>query len=436
LLSFRAASLGRGGIMVAMRVDTLIVGGGVMGASIAFARARRTDPIEAPVLLLERRHFGAGSSGRSGAICRQFYSNRELIGMARDSLRDYASFESRHGRGIGFTRSGVLTIGGPAQPETLQLVERNAALMQECGAEVELVDARRMRALVPGIEVSDGAIGAFEPDAGFVDPQRTVDALIAVARGAGATARAGVEVHALVLDGTRARGVRTSDGDFECERLVIAAGPWTRRLMQRAGVDLPLKVVRPEQHFLAMLPERMRTRPTLSGAMDAEFDPRFAAASEPDPAHPVLLDIEHGYYTRCEPRRERTRVGAMDYERDHVLEDPDALEEAVSPEFSAWSRDVLARRLPRYAQQPDAGTLAAWYTLTPDAQAVIGRCPGLDNVLVVAGFSGHGFKLAPSVGEGVAQLLAGEPVGAFDPRFFDPARFVGSATGWAGAFGL
>lgn len=407
-----------------------------MGASIALARARRTDPIEQPVLLLERRHFGAGSSGRSGAICRQFYSDRELIGMARDSLREYASFETRHGRPIGFTRSGVLTIGGPSQPETVALVERNVARMQECGAEVELVDAQRMRELVPGIDVSDRALGAWEPGAGFVDPQRTVDAFVAAARGAGATARSGVEVQELVLDGARVRGVRTDEGTFECERLVVAAGPWTRRLMQRAGVDLPLKVVRPEQHFLAMLPERMRTRPTLSGGLDAEFDPRFAASSEPDPAHPVLLDVEHGYYTRCEPRRERTRVGAMDYDRDHVLDDPDTLDEAVSPEFSRWSRDVLARRLPRYAAQPDAGTLAAWYTLTPDAQALIGRCPGFENLFVVSGFSGHGFKLAPSVGEGVAQLLEGAPVGAFPASFFDPARFAGTGAAWGGAFGL
>ncbi len=419
-----------------MRVDTLIVGGGVMGASIALARARRTDPIEKPVLLLERRHFGAGSSGRSGAICRQFYSDRELVGMARDSLRDYASFETRHGRPIGFTRSGVLTIGGPGRPGTVELVARNAALMQECGAEVELVDARRMRELVPGIDVSDGALGAWEPGAGFVDPQRTVEAFVAVARGAGATARPGVEVQELILDGARVRGVRTSDGDFDCERIVIAAGPWTRRLLQRAGVDLPLKVVRPEQHFLAMPPERTRTRPTLSGGMDAEFDPRVAASSEAEPAHPVLLDIEHGYYARCEPRRERTRVGAMDYERDHVLDDPDTLEETVSPEFSRWSRDVLARRLPRYAAQPDAGTLAAWYTLTPDAQALIGAYPGFQNLFIVSGFSGHGFKLAPSVGEGVAQLLEGAPVGAFSARFFDPARFAGATDAWGGAFGL
>ena len=117
-------------------------------------------------------------------------------------------------------------------------------------------------------------------------------------------------------------------------------------------------------------------------------------------------------------------------------DDPDTLDEAVSPEFSRWSRDALARRLPRYAAQPDAGTLAAWYTLTPDAQALIGACPGFENLFVVSGFSGHGFKLAPSVGEGVAQLLEGAPVGAFSARFFDPARFAAAAAAWGGAFGL
>jgi sarcosine oxidase subunit beta len=75
-----------------------IVGGGVMGTSIAWHAARRADPIGEPVVLLERSSLAAGSSGRSGAILRQFYASRELAGMARDSLRVYAGFESRTGR--------------------------------------------------------------------------------------------------------------------------------------------------------------------------------------------------------------------------------------------------------------------------------------------------------------------------------------------------
>ena len=421
-----------------MKAGVLIVGGGVMGASIALHAARRRDPLDSPVVLLERRAFGAGSSGRSGAILRQFYSDRELVGMARDSLRAYATFETRTGRAIGFTRCGVLTIASTEAPEMLALLERNLGVMRECGVEVERVDARAMRGLVPGIDVRDDALGAWESTSGYVDPQRTVEAFAALARSHGATTRAGVEVRGLRVSGARVVAVETSDGEYAAEQIVVAAGPWTRALLAKAGVELPLRVVRPEQHFVAMPPApRGSASAGLSGAFDADFDARFARSNEPEPAHAVLLDIERGYYTRCEPSLGRTRVGAMDYSRDQVLDDPDALDERVSTEFQSWARAVLVRRMPTYREQPDRGAQAAWYTLTPDAQALIGKCAGFDNLFVASGFSGHGFKLAPSIGEGVAQMLDDAPISAFDPRFFAADRFAGrERSAWSGAFGL
>jgi glycine/D-amino acid oxidase-like deaminating enzyme len=195
--------------------------------------------------------------------------------------------------------------------------------------------------------------------------------------------------------------------------------------------------VRPEQHFLAMPKTRERSDAATLGAPDAEIDPRFAGRRDPAPAHPVLLDLELGFYTRCEPSRQRTRVGAMDYERDQELDDPDQLDERVGDEFRRWARAVLEQRLPGYRGERDLDSQAAWYTLTPDAQAVIGLVPGFENLYVASGFSGHGFKLAPSIGEGVAQLLRGEPVGAFDAAFFAPQRFTARASSaWGGRFGL
>jgi glycine/D-amino acid oxidase-like deaminating enzyme len=91
--------------------------------------------------------------------------------------------------------------------------------------------------------------------------------------------------------------------------------------------------------------------------------------------------------------------------------------------------------MPGYTNRPDAGGLAAWYTLTPDAQALIGPVRGVANLWIASGFSGHGFKLAPSIGEGLAQMLHGEPVTAFDPAFFAPERFAGGED-WGGRFGL
>jgi len=418
-----------------MRAHTLILGGGVMGTSIAAHVAAHSDPLEQPLVLLERSRLGAGSSGRSGAILRAFYGSRELIGMARDSLRAYAGFASQHGRSVGFTRCGVLTIAAPHAH--LELLDKNIALMRECGVEVERVDAAAMRQIVPDAEFHDDSVGAWEPSAGFVHPQDTVEAFGALAKSRGATLRAGETAQEFVVRGRRVVEVRSNEHSYSVDRVVVAAGPWTASLLRKLGVELPLRVVRPEQHFVEALSTRA-TKRTVAAQQPPEalLDARFSLPEEPAPAHPVLLDLERGYYTRCEPRSKRTRVGALDYERDLVLDDPDALDEAVSAEFQRWARAQLERRIPIYRERRDDGSQAAWYTLTPDAQALIGACPGFDNVFVVSGFSGHGFKLAPSIGEGVAQLLAGGPVGAFDAAFFSPERFASSSGAWGGRFGL
>src|SRR5262245_58178369 len=100
-----------------VRAGVLIVGGGVMGTSIAMHCARRSDALRSPVVLYERSALAAGSSGRSGAILRQIYADREVAAMARDSLREFAAFERQAGRPIGFRRTGVLTIAGPGQAD-------------------------------------------------------------------------------------------------------------------------------------------------------------------------------------------------------------------------------------------------------------------------------------------------------------------------------
>jgi glycine/D-amino acid oxidase-like deaminating enzyme len=398
-----------------MRAKVLIVGGGIMGVSIALRSAQRSGERDA-VVLLEKKHLGAGSSGRSGAILRQHYHDAPVARMARDSLREYSTFEARTGLPLGFHRTGVLTLAGPKDPAWCQRVRENVAMLRELGIDTELVDAARMRQLVPGIRVAEGAVGAWEPGGGFVDPNRTLASFAELARSRGANLRIGVALEELRVANGRVLGARTSAGDCEAEQVVVVAGPWTRALFQRLGIDFPLKVVRPENHYLAV-PEMRVVEPGPRGL------------------HPVLIDIEHGYYARCDPANARTRVGHVDYDDDQELVDPDALVEEVSDELRQWSRAALAQRLPSYADRPDAGSIAAWYTLTPDAQALIGPVPGIEGLFVVSGFSGHGFKLGPSVGEGVAQMLFGEPVTALDREFFAPDRFRGGET-FGGRFGL
>ena len=130
-----------------MKAHVVVVGGGVMGTSIALHAAQRSDPLREPVLLLERTALGAGSSGRSGAILRTQYSERVLAAMARDSLRFYASFERRTARSIGFIQSGVLTLAGGEDPAMREVIERNIAMIASIGVDMRRLDAQAIRAL-------------------------------------------------------------------------------------------------------------------------------------------------------------------------------------------------------------------------------------------------------------------------------------------------
>jgi glycine/D-amino acid oxidase-like deaminating enzyme len=230
----------------------VIVGGGIMGTSIAIETARRSDPLREPVVLFERAEIGAGSSGASGAILRQHYADRPVAAMARDSLREYASFETRTGRTIGFLRTGVMTLAGPDRPEWIERIKRTVAMLTEIGVRAEVVEAERIRELVPGIRVSQGAVGSWERDAGHVSPKATLAAFASLARSYGAVTRLGVAVEEILVENGRVTGVRTTDGDCVADRVVVGAGPWTRKLLTQLDVSVPLRVVRPENVFVGM----------------------------------------------------------------------------------------------------------------------------------------------------------------------------------------
>jgi glycine/D-amino acid oxidase-like deaminating enzyme len=432
-----------------MKAKFVIVGGGVMGVSIAWHAAARADSIEEPIVLLEKKALAAGSSGRSGAILRQHYSQREVASMARDSLKVFADFEKKTGRSIGFQRTGVLTIAGPDRAEDVALIRRNVEMQVSIGIDTRLVGAAEMRRLVPGISVAEDSVGAYEPGGGGVDPVATVHEFAALAREKGAITRIGVGATKILARGGRVVGVDTEDGPIEAEKVVVAAGPWTRSLLLDTGVDLPLRAVKPEQLFLAM-PKRVQ--PPKRDEGEDEGTTLLARGREElaPAAHPVVLDLEHGFYARCESHASplgfagpRTRVGRMDYAEDEEIADPDAVDDAVGGSFRAWAREGIAARIGTYRDLPEVGAFCGMYTLSPDAQALVGPLRDLPGLLVVSGFSGHGFKLSPSIGEGVAQMLWDEPVSAFDADFFEPERFRSerlqnerAREGTARAFGL
>jgi sarcosine oxidase, subunit beta len=413
-----------------VQAKALIVGGGVMGVSIALNLARRYNPIKQPIIVLERGQIGGGSSGSSGALLRQHYEERAIASVARDSMREYAGFEAKTGRSVGFRRSGVLTLAGPSAPRMMERVRSNIASQEKIGIRTSLLDAAGIRQKMPGIEVHDQAIAAWEPGGGYVDPQLCVREFAALARSYGAATRTGVGIEELIVSGGRIQGVKTDQGEIRAEQVVIVAGAWSRRLLEPHGVKLPVRVARVEQHFVALpidssdqTPESAIPTVNLEDPLEEEAE-RLKQNEEPHLGgeHPVLIDLEYGFYARPEPLQHRTRICPISYQEGEIFDEPSG-DNSVTAARAAEARELLCKRLPFYRDLTLVGSQVGWFPLTPDGRAVMGAVPKVDGLFIATGFADHGFKLAPSVGEGMAQLMAGEVLSAFDKDYFGLHRF-------------
>jgi len=430
-----------------MRARIVIVGGGVIGISIALHAARRTNPLEEPVMLLERNRVGTSPSSCSAAVVGQFYGSKHASGMARDSLRYYAGLEGKTGRSLGYLQTGLLTLAKDRSERCKARLRELVEMQDSIGIQVEVVDAARIRELFPGIQVPDDQIAAWEPTAGCLDPHKAVESLTSLARNRGAVIREGNGVERIVVEDGRVVAIESKEGRVDCEQVVLAAGPWTRRVLAELGIELPIESVLAEHYYIGSTQESMEgafeesalsmASPEASGAtgwysrdalqasaLETSSEERFSEDSEPiRTAHPVLTDPETGFFVRCDPLNNRVSVGRRGGNFSSIA-DPDSYDPSVSEAFTKWARASLESRLPYYEELPDVGVEAGIFTRSPDNQPILGRLGAIEGLYVACAFSGHSFTMAPSVGEGMAQMLMGEPVSAFDEDFYSPARYL------------
>ena len=368
------------------RADVVVVGGGVMGASIAFHLAARGA---GDVLLLERGAVCSGPTRHSTAIVRLHYTQPLLVRMALHGLRVFRAFEEVAGTGSGFTRTGMLFA---VAEEERAMLEGNVAVGRAEGAETHLLDAEQV-AEVDGRIVADGLAFCFEPEAGHCDPYLVTAGLAAAARRAGAEVREGVRVRA-VADGR----VETDRGDVDAGAVVVAAGVWSAPLLAPLGYELPV-VAAPAEVGRYRLPDGFSPPPAV-----ADFSGRQLYFR---PAEPGFLE-----------------VGSLAPEHADTPVDPDAPPEGARTATLASYADGVARRLRGARGGHWRGAWTGVYDVTPDWEPAIGRVPGSERVVVAAGFSGHGFKLAPAVGTAVAELVLDGASRTFDLGLLSPERFA------------
>jgi sarcosine oxidase subunit beta len=378
--------------MPSQTYDIVVVGGGVMGTSIAFSLAQRRP---GRIIVLEKSHLGAGSSGKSGAIIRQHYSNQLTMMMAQKGLRIFEHFDDIVGGPPVFTRTGMLLIVNQRDRAGL---EANLALQRQLGIAARVVSAEELADLDPNARLADGELAAYEPEAGYVEAVQVVASLAEAARQKGVEIREGVEVKGLRIERDRIVGVETGESRYDCRTVVLATGPWAARLARDTGIPLPVQACRTQVALFR--------RPPKSG-----------------PAGPVYGDFVQGIYFKP-THGKMLHTGSLAGEELNDPVDPDDYNEAADGAWLPGVRRRLARRYPVMDRSYGRGGYGALYAITPDWHPILDRLPGLEGVYCAVGFSGHGFKMSPVVGALMAELIVDGKASTLDIKPLRLARFA------------
>jgi glycine/D-amino acid oxidase-like deaminating enzyme len=379
---------------MAATTEVAIIGAGVHGASVGFhLAAMGVKPV-----IIDRGGAASGTTGRSSAICRAYYTNELLAQVAHDSMEMFRQFDTvTHGRHAGFHPTGMLYLHGPEDAGPLRAA---AAMLNHIGTAVDVLDLDQLATDFPHFTRDGLGIAAFERGAGYADPVLTTTGLIERAVDLGATIRLYSAVTAVTRGRNKGATLKFEDGsELEAERVLIAAGPWTRAVVQQLGVDLPLTI---ERHYVATF--------------------RWSNA--------VPLPYGHGdivteYYVKPEGT-ELFLAGPLHPE---PAVNPDRFAHKILDAEIAEMTARIVKRVPSLQAAASTGGWASLYDVSPDWQPVIGEvAPG---IFVDAGTSGHGFKLAPALGRHIAGLVMGKVV---DRRIeqFSPTRFAAGVSLTAG----
>lgn len=372
--------------------DVVVVGAGIMGASIAFQLAARSD---LRVLVIDERPPVGGISGRTFGQVRQHYSNALLVRMAMRGFEVIRNWQHEVGVGDpGYVRLGYLLLVVENQLDALR---RNVELGQSCGVDTRFVGPGEISAIEPLLITDDLAGGAYEPDGGYIDVTKMVLSWLAAAQIHGAEILTGVRVTALRTAGTGLAGVSTTTGDIDASTVVTATGAWGCDLLDPVGVAVPLSRRRLDMATLEIEPGRPQMHACVS-------DGNSNIVVRPDMGRRILAVA----YPDNMPIVEDPLAPGTDHDhRAHL----DRLDRA----FAGRMPTMRGARLVRH--------MSGAYDVTPDYHPVIGWAPEIGGLFLALGFSGHGLKLSPTIGEIVAGMVLGaEP--SFDVHALRPERFA------------
>lgn len=384
--------------MTTSHYDVLVLGVGGMGAAaLAHLAARGVSVIGIDQGDVPNER--GSSVGETRVIRKAYFEDPRYVPLLERAYALWYELEARAGETL-FLRTGCLNVGPPDHP-AIRGVKESVAVH---GLPHAVLDADAVRARFPAFQPAPGDIGIFEEDGGYLRVEACTQAHARWAVKRGATLKTHTRVSSLAVDAKGAVASLDDGTTVAAARVIVAAGPWlpSSPALEELASELPLEVVRQVQLY---------------------FDPRDGARVAA-PALPAFIHFasERAFYG-IPLHGEHGQTPALKVCRHHGgrRTTPDALDRNVTEADIEPVREFMRAHLPS-GDGPLLRARACMYTNTPDQHFLIGALPRHANVVLLGGFSGHGYKMASVIGEIAADLATGAR-SPFDLRLFDPARF-------------
>src|SRR5829696_120278 len=368
--------------------DAILIGAGVIGASLAFHLAERG----LKTAILERRVSASGATGHSSGLVRMHYDLAAESELTFVSYKNYFNdWKHRVGGDCGFTNTGFMQI---AKREHEDKLRGNVANQQRIGINTSVISADDVKKLVPDFITDQFDFAAYEPDSGYADATLTTNSFIEAAKRNGATLIQNCEVTAIHTSGGRVAGVSTSKGEFAAHIVINAAGAWAKHVAKLVDIDVLLETWTHDVAFLHRPPSLGRLPACIDDVINCYYRPEGSA---------LILAAGEDESLRGEP--------------------PDAEDQTPTPTFLEKLIDQMVKRIPKMEESGLHSIHVGRDGITPDQRAIYSAA-GPDGFYLTCGLSGTGFKTSPAAGASLAELILDGAPKTVDITPFRFARFA------------
>jgi sarcosine oxidase subunit beta len=368
--------------------DAIVIGAGVMGASLAFHLAERgLKPA-----ILERKVTASGATGHSSGLVRMHYDLAAESELTFKSYQIYFSdWKERVGGDCGFINTGFMQI---AKCEHEDKLRGNVANQQKIGINTSVISSAEAKQLFPDLITDHFDFAAYEPDSGYADATLTANSFLESAKRNGATLIQNCEVTAIRTAGGKVIGVSTDQGDFDAPIIINAAGAWAKHVASLAGIEVPLETWTHDVAFLHRPPSLGKIPAVIDDIINCYFRPEGGA---------LILAAGEDESLRGEP--------------------PDAEDQTPTDTFLEKLIDQMVKRIPKIEESGLHSIHVGRDGITPDQRAIY-SASGLDGFYLACGLSGTGFKTSPAAGASLVELILDGAPKTVDITPFRFSRFA------------